>query len=151
MKLTCLLLFLSFTARNLFSQKADSLPVMKNYFTTIFVGVSQFKNTYFEAGLEALHGRYAHNLSIDYNPRYKIGGINISTRIIGPLSIRSNMFFGVNLNSYLDFTDYNLGFKPYVGVNRTHWYFSYGYNFQLIDKGVDNINRHVFSLRYYFK
>jgi hypothetical protein len=52
-------------------------------------------------------------------------------------------------NSYTDFSNYNLGIKPFIGIGPAFGVFlTYGYNFQLINNNVKNINRHCFSLRY---
>jgi len=121
----------------------------------IVLGAHQFRSTFFELGVAytkrggrgCAFGSYfnGYSLSAEYNPFQNRGGLALSAW----KSLGTIITSGITINSFCDFTYYNLGINPFIGIGPGHWSLTYGYNFQLISNNVTDINRHCFSFRYY--
>lgn len=124
--------------------------------TGLILGIHQHKSTFFEIGISRatkLNNHCAfgyqflnYSLSAEYNPINEITGITLTSyKSWGIIFIA-----GANLNIYTDFNNYNCGIKPFIGLGPGNISITYGYNFQYIDNNVIDINKHCFSLRYYW-
>lgn len=120
----------------------------------ITFGVHQFSNTFIELGISQTRQSgmgcvwgsyfYGSSLSAEYNPFQNRGGITLTawTALLNAFTL------GANINSYTDFNHYNLGLKPFIGIGGK-LSLTYGYNFQIVDNNVPDLNKHCISLRYH--
>ncbi len=58
----------------------------------------------------------------------------------------AGMNMGFNMINYTDFQENTLRFRPEIGMGFGIFRIVYGYNFAIINKGFDGINKHNFGL-----
>lgn len=63
----------------------------------------------------------------------------------------SGMNLGFNLINYTDFQENSLRFRPEIGIGFGVFRIVYGFNFVLINKGFNGINKHNFGLNIMLK
>jgi hypothetical protein len=140
-----------------YAQPADTLgrklAIQEFKDTGLILGVHQFENTFIELGISktksgsngCAYGYYFHgtSLSAEYNPFQNTGGILLTYWTSSPF-----FTIGANIHSYTDFDNYNFGIKPFAGIGPGNISLTYGYNIELVDHQVRNINNHCISLRY---
>lgn len=120
----------------------------------ISFGIHQFQYSFFELGFSRIKYRYAkcafsayykgQSLGVEYNPfKNKMGFCY--TRFLSWFTV---FVTGVTVNVYSDFTRYEPGIRPFIGVGPGPFYISYGYNFVVKQNEVNQINTHCFSLKW---
>lgn len=121
----------------------------------IVTGVHQFKNTYLEIGIAktksktgCVWGSYYDGISLstEYNPFQNKAGL-VYTMWTSAMSF---FILGANVNSYTDFDKCDIGVKPFIGLGPGNISLTYGYNFQILDNSITDLNSHTISLRYFF-
>ncbi len=153
-----LLTILILNLKNLNAQKNDStlfLPAGSEIKDIgLILGLHQFTYTFIEFGISetkskggCFWGSYFNgtSLSAEYNPFQNKTGLMFSVWTCAFTFIT----LGINANSYTDFDKYNLGVKPFIGIGPGEISLTYGYNFQIIDHKIPDLNKHCFSLRYH--
>ena len=122
----------------------------------IIGGISAFKHAFFELGIAKVKWRegclwssYYRGLSLsaEYNPFSNRGGVLLSLWN----SLPQGLSYGINLNSYSDFQKLNLGIRPMIGFGGQNVQLVYGRNFNIINHHINGLNKHVISLRVFFK
>ncbi|MBC9796144.1 hypothetical protein [Sinomicrobium weinanense] len=124
---------------------------------TAIAGIRQWDHTFIELGAAYMAGNgsrcafgyryYGIGLSADYNPFDRRGGLHLSGWTNGFMGL----IVGGDINTYTDFHSYNLGLKPFIGLDwERRFTLTYGYNFQVVDNNLSGINGHVLSLQYRF-
>src|SRR5689334_22357145 len=117
--LSAILIFISTT---IYAQTPDSTyngsRPWKRKDIGLIAGIHQFKNTFIELGIAktvsggngCAFGSYFNgtSLSAEYNPFQKKTGIMLTRWTSSPF-----FTLGINISSYTDFNNYNLGIKPF--------------------------------------
>ncbi|UGU15168.1 hypothetical protein LS482_15965 [Sinomicrobium kalidii] len=141
------------------AQANDSIVFPDNSYKkwALVTGIGQWDHTFAELGMAYLQsngdrcafGSLYHGtaLTVDYNPFDNRAGLHAS----GWMNNAFGIILGGDINTYTDFHSYNLGFKPFIGLDwEGRVSFTYGYNFRVVNAGISDINRHVISLNYRF-
>jgi hypothetical protein len=151
----CLTIITFFLTTQLFAQTNDStywtLPKKELKDVGVLFGIHQFDHTFLELGISATKQSrnvcfwssyfYGSSLSAEYNPFNNKAGLAASAW--------TTLLFlnvGANVNSYTDFQKFDLGLKPFIGIG-SFLSLTYGYNFLLINKHINGLNRHSISIR----
>ena len=142
-----------------FAQQHDSIQYPSRYKTGnelgIMAGISQFGYTWFELGISNLryHSNgcafgtdiHGYSLSAEYDPFQKRTGIAAGVWT----SMMTLIIVGIDLNTHTDYSGYNVGIKPVIGMGDGWFQIVYGYNFQAVDEHVGGVNRSCFALRFH--
>ena len=123
----------------------------------VVFGISQLSYTYLEVGIAKAKGRlaciwgsYFHGLSLSGEWRPNPDPKNIGILLTAWHSGGPPISWGINFNSYSDFTHTSLGIRPMLGLGSQNVQLVYGYNIIFINNDLVRLNKHTISLRIFF-
>ena len=127
------------------SWKERGLLVGGNFSRYAFAEVGHYRNYIYRMGALPI---YSTSLMYGCEVSY------LDQLIIAPkVQARAHLyFFDVSIAPilYTDFSATSFVLRPEAGVGNHHFDINYGYNARLTNNNFEKLNRHLFSLRYYF-